>query len=951
MKKINVLIIFLLGFFFLWVIIALAPNHTSIAREDPGPRALAEPLPDLVLHEFTMTPTRPRVNEPVTLTIQVGNAGVGTGPGWRVNLYIDPSDQPPISTTVETNTVLKAVTMPPATVDTVEFANYTFTEPGCQHVVYAWADPRQGIPESDETNNMRVIHLCVDPDGSTSPGADVYEPDDACDVSVPSIATDGTPQVRSFTPLDDIDYVQFQVTQGGTYTITAAGTGQDAEPGLELSDSCDFTPPFGTVTRLGFAAPTGGTYYLKLYNTKENPDLTKSTYQLTIQTDTQPPPTGEQPIMFSISPTSGINDRNTNVIITGTQFVFPTMAELCLYQSGACTADCTQLLNSTWVGAQKLYATVPANLHPGAYCVQATNPSGRNGHLPNAFTVRPSQPDPRSVVPAQGYGDVPIDLHVYGFNFGEGISMTIGAAELTNIKIFNGTHVVATLPKGLPAGLYDLIASYPGETPGQLTNAFTVLAPQEDLYAYSDELWRDPVAPRANEQVRLGLVVHRRGGVNLITDLLVRFAVNGATIGDTIIPLLGPGGHQVNTDYVPFTPTVPGTFTVTAIIDPDETVPESTRANNIVTRTLDVLPPADDGMAPHVDSLTINGGGGQTVTSTQVTLDVTATDPPPGETGVAQIRYIELEYNQGAQLWVPVQDSHWLNYTLHRSNYAWTLTPVGGIHYIQAWAKDADGNISHFPYQESVTYLPPTEWVGRNQVRIYRQTLAQGETLHVTLTPLSGDADLYIWPPDWQSGRPPWVSNLSGDGVDTLTFAAPVDGVYQIEVYGYTLSEYQLDIAAGTMMAAWGLRSPRGMMDEKPWPLTPVVAGGPPNDSGPPILMSLTRATIDDQAAGTGMVNTAHTLTATASYPLTSTISLPITYTWQATEQSSETHPGILDLIDTVTFTWSISGTKSITVMVSNSESTVTGYYSVDVDDVGGKPFKIYLPLVLCDSS
>jgi hypothetical protein len=196
---------------------------------------------------------------------------------------------------------------------------------------------------------------------------------------------------------------------------------------------------------------------------------------------------------------------------------------------------------------------------------------------------------------------------------------------------------------------------------------------------------------------------------------------------------------------------------------------------------------------------------------------------------VSDLRYIEFEYNQGARLWLPVQDSGWISYSLASTNYAWTLTPVGGIHYIQAWARDGAGNISHYPYQQSVNYLPPSDWVGRNQTRVYRRALAQGASLQVVLTPVSRDPDLYVWPPDWQEGRPPWVSNLSGSEVDELTFTAPVSGVYQIEVYGYTAARYQLSIV--TEAAELALRFPPALLG-KHWPITPAfdIGDAPPTD-------------------------------------------------------------------------------------------------------------------------
>jgi hypothetical protein len=145
-------------------------------------------------------------------------------------------------------------------------------------------------------------------------------------------------------------------------------------------------------------------------------------------------------------------------------------------------------------------------------------------------------------------------------------------------------------------------------------------------------------------------------------------------------------------------------------------------------------------------------------------------------------------------LWIPIKDSGWLNYLTAKANYPWTLSPVSGIHYIQAWAKDGAGNISIYPFQARVNYIPPSDRVGRDQTRIYRQNLTAGQTLHVSLTPASGDADLYIWAPDWQQGRPPWVSNLPNNQAESLSFVAPVSGEYQVEVYGYSAAQFQVSI-------------------------------------------------------------------------------------------------------------------------------------------------------------
>ncbi len=63
----------------------------------------------------------------------------------------------------------------------------------------------------------------------------------------------------------------------------------------------------------------------------------------------------------------------------------------------------------------------------------------------------------------------------------------------------------------------------------------------------------------------------------------------------------------------------------------------------------------------------------------------------------------------------------------------------------------------------------------------------------------------------------------------------------------------------------------------------------------------------------TGTVGTAHTFTARVD---PSTATRPVTYSWQATEQAPLVHSA--GPSDTVTFTWDVTGTKFVTVSVTN---------------------------------
>jgi ELWxxDGT repeat protein len=84
----------------------------------------------------------------------------------------------------------------------------------------------------------------------------------------------------------------------------------------------------------------------------------------------------------------------------------------------------------------------------------------------------------------------------------------------------------------------------------------------------------------------------------------------------------------------------------------------------------------------------------------------------------------------------------------------------------------------------------------------------------------------------------------------------------------------------------------------------------------PQILPPRPKVSIDGLA--TGIVERSNRLTA-AIRPITDT--LPITYVWQADQQPSVTHTG--GLTDSVSFTWSTPGTRTITVTASNSAGSL----------------------------
>jgi hypothetical protein len=272
----------------------------------------------------------------------------------------------------------------------------------------------------------------------------------------------------------------------------------------------------------------------------------------------------------------------------------------------------------------------------------------------------------------------------------------------------------------------------------------------------------------------------------------------------------------------------PGTYDIYAVIDPENAVAEDNELNNVVIRTITVAKPNEDTTVPVVQSITITGDGSntQTAQTPNVTLDVTAIDPEPNLSGMQSINIIEYEYNQGARQWIPIAQSDWLAYTTVTGAYRWSLQPSIGMHYLQVRAMDNAGNVSVGDSQQMTNYQPTFDRVERDETRVYRYTVEDGQSLSVALEVLEGDADLYVW--SSREDQSAWVSNQSvGDEQVVIPASKIVPGVYQVEVYGYSAATYRLHVTKGStqQIQSADIRTELSstVAQEKPQPQAPVV--------------------------------------------------------------------------------------------------------------------------------
>ncbi len=625
------------------------------------------------------------------------------------------------------------------------------------------------------------------------------------------------------------------------YTRSGTGILVYRPAGTYLAGTCRVDGPTGVGVhhRVEFTAEQAGSYHIKV---RPNGANVAGNYRLRVCADVcrelpTPTPTTPAPSptatstavppgfrVVSVNPAEGAGNQTTRITIQGSGFATSPAPTVRL--SGS--QGRFDLTNVTTVSAASFAATVPANLSAGNYDLIVTNPNGRVGTLPNAFTVLSGDPVITQVLPNSGLNDRDNDLVIAGLNFAAGAEVTLGTTALATSRV-NGTALLAVVPAGLSPDSYDLTVTNPGGGQAQLAAAYTVLNEESsnDLTGSSDELWLDPEVPRAGSSAQVGIFVHRQGGTAALENVTVEFrrdSRDGELLGRGTVPFLDPVTGVESSTPIEVTFPNAGTVEIHAVIDPDNTVTESNEDNNVVSRTVVVAPAADDRTVPVVQSIATNGAAGATVSEPEVTVDISAADPPPDATGMQAVNVIEYVYNTSVEQWIPVKQSGWLPYDQTPARTQWKLLPLPGMHYLQVRARDKADNISIGNARQLVNYAPAKDTIGRRQTRVYRYNVPDGQSLTVNLEVLSGDADLYVWSSRTdQSAR---VSNLEDSANEQVSVPADqvAPGVYQVEVYGYTAAEYRITTNVGPVQAALQAElTVGGVSSVKPTPDAPVV--------------------------------------------------------------------------------------------------------------------------------
>ncbi|NTV63881.1 MAG: hypothetical protein HGA65_10140, partial [Oscillochloris sp.] len=191
-----------------------------------------------------------------------------------------------------------------------------------------------------------------------------------------------------------------------------------------------------------------------------------------------------------------------------------------------------------------------------------------------------------------------------------------------------------------------------------------------------------------------------------------------------------------------------------------------------------------------VQQVVVNGGTDVT-TSREITLDVSV--QVPTEQSLDQLAVAEYGFDPQRNVWKLLQRG--IPTSTAAGGYRWTLKPGAGARYLQVWATDRAGTTSSYPYQTFINLIPASVDLEHRHTDVYRFGLSAGEAFSAQVAVLHGDADLYVWGPAGDSSMR-WVSNGEGSS-EAVSFTTPVNGVYQVEVHGYSHASYQLSVTHG----------------------------------------------------------------------------------------------------------------------------------------------------------
>jgi hypothetical protein len=308
-------------------------------------------------------------------------------------------------------------------------------------------------------------------------------------------------------------------------------------------------------------------------------------------------------------------------------------------------------------------------------------------------------------------------------------------------------------------------------------------------------------------------------------------------------------------------------------------------------------------------------------------IDVRATNGENGpfEFFADNVMVADLDTSIGIALDGP--DTDLINTTVVFTATATMLTPTAPITY--TWQASDESPVIHTT--DLITDLASFAWTtpGTKTITVTALSALGVATATHSIEIESGTAprDLEIIGP--QTGAPN-VAHAFTATTAPITMTAPITYVW--EATDQSPVTHTSELVTDTMSFAWTQAG------------TKMITVTASNMAGTVTAMhfievGIEPASITLDGLQSGVTQASYTFTATTA-PIS--ITTPITYLWQATDQTPVIHTSDLTT-GSVTFTWTISGTKVVTVIASNTIGSVTTAHVIEVKMM----WRVFLPIVL----
>lgn len=268
------------------LILLVSTLGMPLKASEPGrPLTQANPqqlsaLPDLVVESIVLSPADFVAGSDVDIIITVKNQGDARAGTFILYLYVNPADNPPITTTAPSKPFTYGLGIAPGGRQSFVQTNQPMTQSAA--IIYAWVDRDNKVAESNETNNLYTFYSGGTPDS--------YEDDDSC-LSAKPIIIDGAAQEHNFsrqpediaTGNEDYDWVAFDAIAGTEYLVTALATGSGSAPIIKSVTTCD-NQSLGGGNPVRLKPQSNTRYMLEISNSKEG-DGKESSYQLSVRSE------------------------------------------------------------------------------------------------------------------------------------------------------------------------------------------------------------------------------------------------------------------------------------------------------------------------------------------------------------------------------------------------------------------------------------------------------------------------------------------------------------------------------------------------------------------------------------------------------------------------------------------------------------------------------------------